>query len=1157
MAQAEAQQAIEANPPLPERFNDEQTLWEAVNTPLVELPRAPQQDNVPMQIVAGINNVAGATAEGLATPLGLATLPLLGAKTLGRVVAGGFGGKMLYDLPEQLRHAGEADTLQGKVEGYGGAILGALLGTAGVVHGVRGPKLRDVLPEPPPPPKTVSPAPATETAVTGTPFLEKEVRVPTEMERYGTQPATESGQVATTEPVASDILQPARGGGGTAETAAPSGVGAAVPEVILNEPAAARPTAAGETPAGSEVLGARNVETPFTPEPPNVSRPVDTAVGEAAPAADQVPEFVWRNAREDFRKQHSWATDEGKAAYDAGINQFIESESARYLDALVKQGLREPATVGARAKAEIQTPVAEPAPVQSEQWQFHKSDRQNESSTGGSVPATTGLKKATVDTERLSRGAEPIPPVERQREQGVVDAAAERAVAKPAEVSALVSRIVDDGNKAISEHDAATLLVERNRVMNERRAWEEQLGREDNTAATTAEASEKLMKIEEQLERLDVAQRAAGTTWGRLGHMYQRMIQADFSLEAMESKARAATGGPLNEVQRGQVQKLHAQVEKARNEIAAAEAKAEFERALESSRGEVGKPFDPPGFLEQQAARARQRILTRRERLYADPLGVQSIAHLADEAIIGAAHIAKGIKTFKAWSDTMLADFGKGIEPFLRALFAQSKKLHDDAAKPTPAEKYNRMRQGNIEKRMTELEKLQAEGKFKRDKKPVPDKTKETLDAEGRLLGAENEFKAWVYEQKLKMQPWYQKAPAAIQQMRGIILGSDIGILTRQGLFSWSRPAIAIKATSNAIKAALSPEAMDRWSVEQRDRVINGEAALPQRKAAGLQTTDTLSHPEELVITRWLSRLPDIKVGDRTVKLSAIGRTLERFQTTFINSARVDAFDWGIKHGRTPEELKLRANFINSATGRSNIKQVPKTLAAIMTSPRYEWSRWEMIGQPFRNVGALARDGMKGKLNRAALDNLQDMAVTGAEIYGVFKLAELAGYSVNWNPSSTDFLKMRKGEEVWDVTAGIAPRMRDLMRLYVGFTHPQYSTTLGKTMTGMGLRTINPALKTSVEQTSIVVQKAQGIDEPKLPFTGFQVGDEQVGLITLAPLIVQSINKALEDGPGAAAFTGAREFIGSGVSRYPESETEWGAEGSGSGKSRLRPSFRP
>lgn len=455
----------------------------------------------------------------------------------------------------------------------------------------------------------------------------------------------------------------------------------------------------------------------------------------------------------------------------------------------------------------------------------------------------------------------------------------------------------------------------------------------------------------------------------------------------------------------------------------------------------------------------------------------------------------------------------------------------------TREERYNATRLEAAQKRLAELEAMKANAFTKPatvDNAPVK-LSKETLSALAKVETLKREVDMHVKEQELKNRPLWKKALSQLNQVRGVILGSDVGVLTRQGLFAWSRPATAIKATANALKAAVSPEAMGRWEAEVREREINGEAAEPIRKKAGLQMTDTLNHPEELVITRLLSRIPDFNVGGKTVRLSAVGKTLERFQTTFINSVRADLLDSAIKKGYSPEELKDRASFINSATGRSNVKHVPAAMQAIFTSPRYEISRWETLAAPITNLGKLVRSGVKGELNRGALANLQDIGVTAAGALALFMIAQKAGgYQVNWNPTSTDFLKMRKGNDVWDVSAGLAPRLRDVMRLFVALTHPDYKNNIGKVLVGSLLRTINPAIKTPVEEGSISAQKLRG-QTPKSPFNGFRTPDEQHGLIALAPLIVQSTLQALkEEGIGSAAWAAAREFVGTSVNRYPK-----------------------
>jgi hypothetical protein len=585
--------------------------------------------------------------------------------------------------------------------------------------------------------------------------------------------------------------------------------------------------------------------------------------------------------------------------------------------------------------------------------------------------------------------------------------------------------------------------------------------------------------------------------------------------------ARERAGQTLDDISTGKV-KDPAKIKEALTQLEEdVRLETEALKALAAEMRRDAKPKGDPGYLKEQAQiKALERAIASYEKRVAN----------ADFAAKGKVQ----------GPDSQRVTQLKAIRDLRRAAY----KAARDAGKPvrSPEDRYNDTRLNAMKRREEDLKARaarQAAGDFSKRPKPVtPALRRDVLNKKAELQKMKDEIDLRQKEYELSQQPAWQKGVRALGEARGIILGGDLGVLTRQGAFAWSRPINSTVAAINATKAMFSPEAMGRWEVEMRERVIDGKPVAPIRKEHGLQTTDTMSHPEELVISRLLSRMPDIKIGGKTVKASVFFKGLERFQTTFINDVRMRTFDTGVRRGYPPDQLKLLANFINSATGRSNAKMVGPWMSAIFTSPRYERSRWEMIGQPVRNVGALVRSGAKGELNRAALSNLKDMAVTAAGAYVLFQLAESAGgYKVNWDPESSDFLKMRKGDEVWDVTAGLAPRIRDLMRIYVGFSHPDYKENWINTGGKMLSRTINPALKTPAEQLSIAKQRYEGVEEPKSPFTGFKSDEEREGLITLAPLIIQSMKQAMkEDGLDAAVWAGAREFIGSSVSRYPEPE---------------------
>lgn len=379
---------------------------------------------------------------------------------------------------------------------------------------------------------------------------------------------------------------------------------------------------------------------------------------------------------------------------------------------------------------------------------------------------------------------------------------------------------------------------------------------------------------------------------------------------------------------------------------------------------------------------------------------------------------------------------------------------------------------------------------------------------------------------------------------RGLTLGSDLGILTRQGLFGLSRPKEFVASFKEASKAMFSEKNLVDWVDKQESqRFDDGKLAMRVEREAGLSTTDVLNTHEELILGKVLGKILGPKLGGAG----------ERFQGVFINTLRKEIFRQSYEKGLTAEELKSRAQYINNVTGRGNLDRAPSELTQIfMTSPRYERSRWAMLGQPVKDAYLAMKNG-----DRGAMQNVQDMAATIGGLALLYKTAELAGYKTSLDPKSDYFLKLRRGNEVWDVTAGMAPRIRDIMRaVFIFKDHEKGKTLLDIGKNTMG-RTINPAIRTPIEQGHIAYQKSQGVTDPKSPITGYGVDGEVQGWgALLAPLVLQSMYKAYNDKQdvGDALGAGFKEFIGGGVNYYPEktkSQTPEQIINSAKGKSAL------
>jgi hypothetical protein len=310
---------------------------------------------------------------------------------------------------------------------------------------------------------------------------------------------------------------------------------------------------------------------------------------------------------------------------------------------------------------------------------------------------TTGLKKEVVKQERLSRGLEDIPKQERQSETERVQRAVDRVQADSAVAPSIVARIVDFKEPNISVDDAAALLVERNRLMNDRQNWENILDDEGRSPAERNNAQLQLDSIEEQMDRLDRAQRATGSEWGRLGRMYQRMIAEDYSLESLERRERRNLGRPLEKGEREKLKKEAESIQKTSEELQAAQEKAQTEqeknavaetywKTIQELKAELeSRPKVEPQIqriiervgsaLKSQADKARERVRQRiKEGRFNVGLDPEDII---DHAIIGADYIYEGATDLAKFTTRMVKELGEYVRPYIKEIFAASQQEYD------------------------------------------------------------------------------------------------------------------------------------------------------------------------------------------------------------------------------------------------------------------------------------------------------------------------------------------------------------------------------------------------------------------------------------------------------------------------------------------------
>lgn len=308
------------------------------------------------------------------------------------------------------------------------------------------------------------------------------------------------------------------------------------------------------------------------------------------------------------------------------------------------------------------------------------------------APEIVGIRNSLTDLERHRLG-QPARTTPEPRGFEQIRSEAQAVLANDSQAGArLVSELTQD-IRPLNDTENALLTFElkirRDALDNAYRAINEAQTPEQKTAAQAQMA----FAQNEHFKALQIAENA-GTENAQALNSRKLILNEDFSLGRMlaEKQAVENDGQPLTKQQTEEVTKLYDRIKELETKLQTAEstkaestARKEYENILKETRNEAKTAAKEKksfvDFLDAQAEKARQRIIARRGRLQVtiDPLNV---AGLVDEAIIGASHVARGLRDFGQWSKKMVDEFGERIRPHLDALFQRANELEFENAKP-------------------------------------------------------------------------------------------------------------------------------------------------------------------------------------------------------------------------------------------------------------------------------------------------------------------------------------------------------------------------------------------------------------------------------------------------------------------------------------------
>lgn len=357
------------------------------------------------------------------------------------------------------------------------------------------------------------------------------------------------------------------------------------------------------------------------------------------------------------------------------------------------------------------------------------------------------------------------------------------------------------------------------------------------------------------------------------------------------------------------------------------------------------------------------------------------------------------------------------------ALQEQLQELRDLAnPKKTPEERALQSLKARLRNETAKLKERLAAGDFsKKSVKPV------TLDTEATKLKFENEKLKRQYREGLMKDRLAQRSTGrkifdtaieVVNATRAIMTSFDLSAVLRQGGFiTFAHPVRSLKIIPDMLRAMTSQR--KQFQIEQEILARKNYPLYQQSKLYLAEHGASLSKMEEAYMSRLADKIPGVAASQRAY-------------TTFMNKLRADSFDamaasLGKSGTVTPAEAIAISNFINVATGRGKLGLSDRTAVGLNTAffaPKLAASRFQIIaGQPF--YGGNAR-------TRLAIAQEYGRFLAGAAV--VYTLGSLAGAEIETDPRSSEFGKLRFGEERLDPLGGLLQATVLTSRLATGET---------------------------------------------------------------------------------------------------------------------------
>lgn len=370
----------------------------------------------------------------------------------------------------------------------------------------------------------------------------------------------------------------------------------------------------------------------------------------------------------------------------------------------------------------------------------------------------------------------------------------------------------------------------------------------------------------------------------------------------------------------------------------------------------------------------------------------------------------------------------------------------------------------------------------------------------------------------------WQKAMASIKDLSyapwALLTSFDVSAGGRQGWKVFFRdPKLWGRSVARGYRMLMSEDYFNYTELKRKTHPYYAEAI---RRGVEETTIDSVTRGEEMFASNMIQKIPGIRGSARA----------------FIGTINEIRFGWYFKaremaegSGMTTKHQRDLATIANDITGRGKLPKVLKKLqdfALILFAPRL------MMGLIRTPADLITKTGPGRKMLAGTLVSF--IGFTIATLY-LLDRDDKDKIDVEWNPLSSDFLKVRHGKTRIDITGGYQPLIRTTWQLAYG---KRKATETGRVYDVGRREIISRFLQSKLSpHAGLAVDLWRGETFLGKPLKPTVVGVAEQVYNRAAPLFIQDVADAIKhQGLGMAGIIAPLAFHGIGVQTYPTTLTQ-------------------